>query len=80
VDLAHWRNRYEIEEGAPGWADAENQVLRATKIGQKHSVVSVKSTKNNKRKPGETAAGIYAEEMGEEAHKKAKRGSKRGRS
>jgi N-acetyltransferase 10 len=42
--------------------------------------VSVKSTKNNKRKPGETAAGIYAEEMGEEAHKKVKRGSKKGRS
>jgi len=40
----------------------------------------VKSTKNNKRKPGETAAEIYAEEMGEKAHKKAKPGSKKGHS
>jgi N-acetyltransferase 10 len=68
--------RYEIEEGAPGWADAERQVLTATKSGYKNPVVSVKSTKP-KRKAGETAAEIYEQEMGEKAHKKAKRGSKK---
>jgi N-acetyltransferase 10 len=70
--------RYEIEEGAPGWADAEKQVLNATKSGKKNPAVSVKSTKT-KRKAGvgETAAEIYAEEMGEKAHKRPKKGSKR---
>jgi N-acetyltransferase 10 len=68
--------RYEIEEGAPGWADAERQVLAATKSGHKNPVVSVKSTKT-KRQAGETAAEIYDQEMGEKGHKKAKRGSKK---
>jgi N-acetyltransferase 10 len=70
--------RYEIEEGAPGWADAEKQILNATKSGKKDPVVSVKSSKT-KRKAGvgETAAEIYAEEMGEKAHKKSKKSSKK---
>jgi N-acetyltransferase 10 len=38
----------------------------------------VKSSKS-KRKAGETAADIYAQEMGEKAHKKVKRGPKNGR-
>jgi N-acetyltransferase 10 len=42
-------------------------------------VVSVKTTKP-KRKAGETAAEIYAEEIGDKVHKKAKRASKKGRS
>jgi N-acetyltransferase 10 len=67
--------RYEIVDGAPGWADAERQVLTATKSGQKNPAVSVKSLK--KRKPAESAAEIYAAEMGEKAHKKSKRGSKK---
>jgi len=40
-------------------------------------VVSVKTAKS-KRKAGETAAEIYAEEMGDKAHKKAKTASQRG--
>jgi N-acetyltransferase 10 len=72
-------NRYEIEEGAPGWADAERQVLNATRHGQKSATVSVKSTKEKKRKAGESAAEIYAEEFGEKANKKAKKQSKKGR-
>jgi N-acetyltransferase 10 len=71
--------RYEIEEGAPGWVDAERQVLNATKSGNKNPVVSVKSAKT-KRKAGETAAEIYEHEMGDKAHKKAKKGSKREKS
>lgn len=70
--------RYEIEEGALGWADAEKQVLNAAKSGQKNPVVSVKSEKK-KRKAGETAAEIHEQEMGEKAHKKAKRGPKKAR-
>jgi N-acetyltransferase 10 len=66
--------RYEIEEAAPGWADAERQVLNATKDGQKNPVVSVKT--NKKRKPGETAAQIYEKELGEKMYKKAKKASK----
>jgi len=41
--------------------------------------VSVKSGKT-KRKAGETAAEIYAQEMGEKAHKKSKKDPKKGRS
>lgn len=70
--------RYEIADGAPGWADAERQVQNATKSGQKNVVVSVKSLK--KRKPSETAAEIYEQELGEKVHKKAKKGSKKGHS
>ncbi|KAH8679878.1 GNAT acetyltransferase 2-domain-containing protein [Tricladium varicosporioides] len=74
-------DQYEIEEGAPGWADAERQVLNAKKSGKKNLVVSVKSAKL-KRKAGETAAEIYAEEIGEKSHKKSKKEkvSKKGRS
>jgi len=69
-------DRYEIEEGAPGWVDAEAQVKKATKSGHKNPVVSVKSAKT-KRKPSESAAEIYAQEMGgDKAHKKSKKGSK----
>ncbi|KUJ24104.1 DUF699-domain-containing protein [Mollisia scopiformis] len=69
-------DQYEIEEGAPGWADAEKQVLHASKSGHKNPVVSVKSTKQ-KRKAGETAAEIYEQEFGDKAHKKAKKASKK---
>jgi N-acetyltransferase 10 len=74
--LCQYYHRYEIEEGAPGWADAERQVLSATKNGQKNTVVSVKSTKT-KRKAGESAAEIFEQEMGEKTHKKVKKASKK---
>ena len=50
--------------------------MSAAKGGNKNPVVSVKSTKA-KRKPTETAAEIYAAEMGD-GHKKVKK-SKKGR-
>lgn len=68
--------RYEIEEGAPGWAEAEKQVKKAALKGEKSTVVSVKSTKAPKRKAGETAAEIYEAELGEKKPKKAKKGKK----
>lgn len=71
--------RYEIEEGAPGWADAEKQVLSASRSGQKNPVVSVKSAKQ-KRKAGESAGEIYEQELGEKAHKKVKKSSKKNKS
>ncbi len=41
--------------------------------------MSVKSAKEKKRKVGESAAEIYAEEFGEKVHKKAKKVSKNSR-
>lgn len=69
-------DQYEIEGDAPGWEEAEKQVLKATKEGRSNPVVSVKS-KQSKRKAGMTAAEIYEETFGEKKHKKAKK-SKRG--
>lgn len=72
-------SRYEIATEAPGWAQAEQEILKATKKGTKPSAISVKTVKP-KRKAGETAAEIYEEEMGEKkkdrSHKKAKTGKK----
>ncbi|KAJ5037365.1 uncharacterized protein L3040_007541 [Drepanopeziza brunnea f. sp. 'multigermtubi'] len=65
--------QYEIEAGAPGWAAAEEQVRKG---GKKNMIVSVKSAKS-KRKADETAADIYAKEMGDKAHKKSKKASKK---
>jgi N-acetyltransferase 10 len=73
-------SRYEIEEGAPGWATAEKQVLAATKSGNKNPVVSVKSSKEKKRKAGETAAEIYEQELGGEREKGSKKAKKEGKS
>ncbi|KAI1094311.1 DUF699-domain-containing protein [Rostrohypoxylon terebratum] len=69
-------DQYEIEGDAPGWEEAEKQVLKATKEGRSNPVVSVKS-KQSKRKAGMTAAEVYEEAFGEKKHKKAKK-SKRG--
>ncbi|POS85220.1 DUF699-domain-containing protein [Erysiphe pulchra] len=66
-------DQYEIEENAPGWADAEKQVLNASKAGRKNPVVSLKSSKS-KRKVVETAAEIYEAELGgKKKHKKSKK-------
>lgn len=68
--------RYEIEDSAPGWQEAEKQVAKATKSGQGVSVVSVKTNKA-KRKEGPTAAEVYEEAFGEK-EKKHKRPKKEG--
>jgi N-acetyltransferase 10 len=74
------RNRYEVATDAPGWAQAEAEVLKATKKGAKPSAISVKTLKA-KRKAGESAAEIYEEELGEKkrdrGHKKAKTSGKK---
>ncbi|KAI1004518.1 RNA cytidine acetyltransferase [Podosphaera aphanis] len=70
-------DQYEIAE-APGWAEAERQVMKAARSGKKNPVVSIKSTQMAKRKVGETAADIYEAEFGGDGggkkHKKAKKG------
>ena len=68
-------DQYEIEGDAPGWQDAEKQVLNATKQGKANPVVSVKSSKT-KRKAGPTAAEVYEEAFGEKTHKKHKKSKK----
>ncbi|KAI1467572.1 DUF699-domain-containing protein [Daldinia caldariorum] len=68
-------DQYEIEGDAPGWEEAEKQVLRATQKGKANPVVSVK-TKQSKRKAGMTAAEVYEEAFGEKKHKKAKKSKK----
>ncbi|KAI1417079.1 DUF699-domain-containing protein [Hypoxylon sp. FL1857] len=70
-------DQYEIEGDAPGWEEAEKQVLKATQKGHSNPVVSVK-TKQTKRKAGMTATEVYEEAFGDKKHKKAKK-SKKGR-
>ncbi|XXG98984.1 hypothetical protein Hte_005317 [Hypoxylon texense] len=65
-------DQYEIEGDAPGWEEAEQQVLRATKKGQSNPVVSIK-TKQAKRKAGMTAAEVYDEAFGDKKPKKSKK-------
>ena len=67
--------RYAIEGDAPGWEEAEKQVMNAAKRGKDGVVVSVKSGKA-KRKTGPTAEQIYEEELGEKKRKKVKLGKK----
>ncbi|CAI4218752.1 unnamed protein product [Parascedosporium putredinis] len=68
-------DQYEVEGDAPGWDEAEQQVLSAAKHGKRNVVVSVKSSKT-KRKAGTTAAEIYEKEIGQKERKKVKLGRK----
>ncbi|KAI1770835.1 DUF699-domain-containing protein [Hypoxylon cercidicola] len=70
-------DQYEIEGDAPGWEEAEQQVLKATKKGQSNPVVSIK-TKQSKRKAGMTAAEVYEEAFGDKKSKKAKKSKRSG--
>ncbi|KAL8766936.1 MAG: hypothetical protein Q9209_006417 [Squamulea sp. 1 TL-2023] len=72
--------RYEIETGSPGWEEAEAHVQRAVKAkGNKADVtVSVRSSKAGaeKKRKGESAEKIYAEEIGNKEAKRLKKGMK----
>lgn len=72
--------RYEIEDSAPGWQEAETQVAKAAKEGRGVSLVSVKTNKA-KRKEGPNAAEVYEEVFGEKEkkHKRPKKEGKEGR-
>ncbi|CAG8974324.1 hypothetical protein HYALB_00006172 [Hymenoscyphus albidus] len=62
-------SQYEIEESAPGWAEAERQI----KSARGNTVVSVRSGKEKKRKVGESAVEIYNEEFGDKREGKKAR-------
>ena len=71
-------DKYEIETGAAGWDEAEKQIKRAqAKDGDKGLTVSVKSSKSDKKRKGESAEEIYREEIGDKEAKRLKKGMKK---
>ena len=72
-------DKYEIETGAAGWDEAEKQIKRAQAKsgGDKELTVSVKSSKPDKKRKGESAEEIYREEIGDKEAKRLKKGMKK---
>ncbi|KAI4238194.1 MAG: hypothetical protein LQ352_007892 [Teloschistes flavicans] len=74
-------DKYEIESGNPGWEDAEKQVQRAVKSkGDQGGVtVSVRSSKpaTGKKRKGESAEKVYAEEIGDKEAKRMRKGMRK---
>ncbi|SLM34233.1 nucleolar atpase kre33 [Lasallia pustulata] len=74
-------DQYEIATGGADWGDAESQIKRAaaaqTKAngGEGGLTVSVKASKVGKRK-GESAADVYAQEIGDREAKRMKKGAR----
>ncbi|EWC45149.1 UPF0202 protein KRE33 [Drechslerella stenobrocha 248] len=64
--------KFEIPSASADWEDAERQVTGGTG-GGKSSTVSVKSSKQVKRKAGESAAEIYEQEMNTKPSSKKKK-------
>lgn len=69
--------RYEIANGNASWEEAEKQVRASLskKEGSNIPTVSVKSSKQPKRKAGESAREIYEKEIASKDRKKIKRGT-----
>lgn len=65
-------SRYEIEDDEKTWADAEKQMMSATKRGQSNPVVSVKTKSKRKERPT-TAEDVYKETFGDESRSKSKK-------
>ncbi|KAL8995500.1 MAG: hypothetical protein Q9188_006793 [Gyalolechia gomerana] len=76
-------DRYEIESGGPGWEDAEKQVQRAVKAkgGKEDVTVSVRASKpaSSRKRKGESAEQVYAEEIGDKEAKRLKKGMRKSR-
>lgn len=73
-------DKYEVETGSAGWDEAEKQVKRAHAKGRdKDLTVSVKSSKFDKKRKGESAEDIYREEIGDKEAKRLKKGMKKAR-
>ena len=71
-------DKYETETGAAGWDEAEKQIKRAhAKGGDKGLTVSVKSSKSDKKRKGESVEEIYREEIGDKEAKRLKKGMKK---
>jgi len=73
-------DKYEIETGGAGWEEAEKQVKRAQAKGEPRDLtVSVKSSKSDKKRKGESAEDVYREEIGDKEAKRLKKGMKKAR-
>ena len=73
-------DKYEVETGSAGWDEAEKQVKRAHAKGRDKDVtVSVKSSKSDKKRKGESAEDIYREEIGDKEAKRLKKGMQKAR-
>ena len=71
-------DQYEIETGGADWEEAEKLVKKAQVNGNsKDLTVSVKSSKSDKKRKGESAEDVYREEIGDKEAKKLKKGMKR---
>ncbi|KAJ9245938.1 hypothetical protein DTO027B5_7221 [Paecilomyces variotii] len=63
-------DQYEIDNGAAAWENAEKQIRAGGA-----STVSIKSSKTQKRKAGETAREIYDQEIESKKQKKIRKGT-----
>ncbi|KAI9873129.1 MAG: killer toxin resistant protein [Pleopsidium flavum] len=77
-------DQYEITNGDAGWENAERQIRASSRAdgAGKSTVVSIKTSKttsSSKRKPSETAALIYEQEIGSKESKRLKRGDRKAR-
>ena len=73
-------DKYEIETGGAGWEEAEKLVQRAhAKGGARNVTVSVKSSKPEKKRKGESAEEVFKEEIGDNEAKRLKKGMKKAR-
>ena len=72
-------DKYEIEAGGVGWDEAEKQAQRALAKGGKDITVSVKSSKGEKKRKGESAEAVWKEEIGDKEAKRLKKGMERAR-
>ena len=67
-------NRYEVEAGGTHWQEAEDKVKRAHAQGEESVTVSVKSSKEDKKRKGVSAEDVYREEIGNREEKRLKKG------
>ncbi|KAK2746754.1 killer toxin resistant protein [Onygenales sp. PD_40] len=70
-------DQYEIANGSTSWEDAEKQIRASASASKNGNIptVSVKSSKQLKRKAGESAREIYDKEIGSKREKKIKKGT-----
>ena len=72
--------KYEIDAGGTNWEEAEKQIQRVqAQDGAANVTVSVKSTKPEKKRKGESAEDIYRTEIGDKETKRLKKGMRRAR-
>ena len=70
-------DKYEVENGAAGWEEAEKLVRKAVKGGREEVMVSVKSKREGKKRKGESVEEVYREEIGEKDEKRLRKGMRK---